>query len=122
PTMKILPALLALISCLSCAQSHDLTLARDKNWLIIQGAHLPKGEIRINYLAAYCSANSTTADWHATTIGHTTELVSLSDDRKTMKLRCAVKDGVVVEHTITASADDVTFVITAHNPTAQASG
>jgi hypothetical protein len=120
--MKILPALLALISCLTCAQSQDLMLARDKNWLVIQGAHLPKDEIRINYLEAYCRANSTTADWHDTTIGHTTELISFSDDKKTMKLRCAVKDGVVVDHTITASGDDVTFAITAHNPTAQASG
>ena len=48
----------------------------------------------------------------------------IMDDRnkKTMKLRCAVKDGIVVEHTITASKDDVTFAITAHNPTAQESG
>jgi hypothetical protein len=120
--MRILPALLALTSNIVLAQSPDLTLSRDKNWLVIQGAHLPKGEIRINYLEAYCRPNSTTADWHDTTIGHTTELISLSDDRKTMKLRCAVKDGVVVEHTITASTDEITFSLTAHNPTAQASG
>ena len=119
--MKIITAILALAASLASAQS-DLTLARDKNWLVIQGSHLPKGEIRINYLEAYCRANSTTADWHDTTIGHTTELVSLSDDRKTMKLRCTVKDGVIVDHTITARADDVTFAITAHNPTATASG
>lgn len=119
--MKLILAILALTASLASAQT-DLTLARDKNWLVIQGAHLPKGEIRINYLEAYCRAGSTTADWHDTTIGHTTELVSLSDDKKTMKLRCTVKDGVVVEHTITASTDDVTFAITAHNPTATASG
>jgi hypothetical protein len=115
-------AVLAITSCLTGAQSPDLTLAREKNWLVIQGPHLPKGEIRINYLEAYCRTNSTAADWHDTTIGHATELVSLSDDRKTMKLRCALKDGVVVDHTITASTDEVTFAITAHNPTAQASG
>jgi hypothetical protein len=119
--MKTILALLALASHVACAQSPGLTLARDKNWLVIQSAHLPKGEIRINYLEAYCRADSTTADWHDTTIGHTTELVSLSDDRTTMKLRCAVKDGVVIEHTITAGADEVTFAITARNPTAQAS-
>ena len=119
--MNLIPALLALTASLASAQT-DLTLARDKNWLVIQGLHLPKGEIRINYLEAYCRTNSTTADWHDTTIGHTTELVSLSDDKKTMKLRCTVKDGVIVDHTITASADDVTFAITAHNPTATASG
>ena len=119
--MKAILALLPLVISLASAQTPGLTLARDKNWLIIQGPHLPKGEIRINYLEAYCRANSTTADWHDTSIGHTTELISLSDDRKTMKLRCSVKDGIVVDHTITASTDDVTFAITAHNPTATAS-
>ena len=117
--MGTLLTFLLLSTGLAFAQKPDLTLARDKNWLVIQGSHLPKGEIRINYLEAYCRAGSTTADWHDTTIGHTTEL---SDDKKTMKLRCTVKDGVVVEHTITASADDVSFAITAHNPTATASG
>ncbi len=115
--MKISIALLALASCLGFAQEPDLTLARDKNWLVIQGPHLPRGEIRINYLEAYCRPNSTTAEWHDTTIGHTTELVSLSEDKKTLKLRCTVKDGVVVDHVITAGKDDVTFAITAHNPT-----
>ena len=119
--MKTLLTFLFLSTGLAFAQKPDLTLARDKNWLVIQGPHLPKGEIRINYLEAYCRPNSTTADWHDTTIGHTTELISLSEDKKTMKLRCTVKGGVVVDHTITASTDDVTFAITAHNPTATAS-
>src|SRR5262249_46525525 len=99
----------------------ELTLARDKNWLVIQGAHLPKGEIRINYLEAYCRPNSTDADWHDTTIGHTTETVSFSEDKKTLKLRCTLKDGVVVDHTITAGAETVDFEISAHNPMAQVS-
>jgi hypothetical protein len=120
--MKSILAFLAFTCGMTIAQSADLTLARDKNWLIILGPHLPKGEIRINYLEAYCRANSTSADWHDTTIGHTTELVSLSDDRKTMKLRCVVKDGVIVEHTITAGTDEVAFALTAHNPTTTASG
>jgi len=119
--MKPLLALLLLVTSLAFAQTPDLTLARDKNWLVIQGPQLPKGEIRINYLEAYCRTNSTFADWHDTTIGHTTELLSLSGDKKTMKLRCIVKDGVIVDHTITASADEVTFAINAHNPTASAS-
>jgi hypothetical protein len=119
--MKTMQTFLLLLSCLGFAQASDLTLAREKNWLIIQGSHLPKGEIRINYLEAYCRPNSTDADWHDTTIGHTTELISLSDDKKTMKLRCTLKDGVIVDHTITASTDDVTFAITAHNTTATAS-
>ena len=118
--LQLLTVLL-FIARYSSAQSPDLTLAREKNWLVIQGAHLPKGEVRINYLEAYCRPNSTDADWHDTTLGHTTELVSLSEDRKAMKLRCTVKDGVIVEHVITATKDDISFAITAHNPTAQAS-
>jgi len=113
--------LFVLSASVALAQSPELTLARDKNWLVIQGPHLPMGEIRINYLEAYCRPNSTDADWHDTTIGHTTELVLLSGDKQTMKLRCSVKDGVVVEHLITATSDEVHFAITAHNPTAQAS-
>ncbi len=73
--MKTLLTFLLLSASLAFAQKPDLTLARDKNWLVIQGPHLPKGEIRINYLEAYCRTNSTTADWHDTTIGHTTELI-----------------------------------------------
>lgn len=118
---RFLFALLAFASVTVRGASPDLTLAREKNWLVIQGAHLPKGEIRINYLEAYCRPHSTDADWHDTTIGHSTELVSLSEDRKTMKLRCKVNDGVVVDHVITAGTDEVTFAIVASNPTAKAS-
>ncbi len=98
-----------------------LTLAREKNWLIIQSPRLPRGEIRINYLEAYCRPGSTTADWHETTIGHKTELVSLSEDRQTMRLRCTVNDGVVVDHEIVASDGEVSFQIRATNPTKVAS-
>jgi hypothetical protein len=112
-----LPILTALTAGLAAAQTPGLILAREENWLIIRGAPAPKGEIRINYLEAYCRAHSTDADWHDTTIGHTTELVSLSEDRRTMKLRCTVSDGVIVDHLITAGPDEVAFALTAHNPT-----
>jgi len=49
-----------------------LTLSRENNWLIIHGADLPSGQIRINYLEAYCRANSTDADWvKHTVVRHT---------------------------------------------------
>jgi len=121
-TTRLLTTLfIALAACVASAQRPDLTLARDKNWLVIQGLHLPKGEIRINYLEAYCRPHSTDADWHDTNIGHTTELVALNDDRKTMKLRCTLKDGVVVDHVITAGTDEVSFSLMVHNPTEQPS-
>lgn len=95
-----------------------LTLERDGHWLIIKGDHIPGGPIRINYLEAYCRADSTDADWvKHTVIRHTNELVSLSKDRKTLKLKDTLADGVTVEHTITAKDDEVDFRLTARNPT-----
>lgn len=94
-----------------------LTLARRDNMLIIQGPHLPSGKIEINYLEAFCRANSTETDWGAhTAMPHGSELVSLSPDGKVMKLRSVVEDGVTVEHTITARDDEVDFRLEAHNP------
>ncbi|CAN5819344.1 hypothetical protein BH11VER1_BH11VER1_42130 [soil metagenome] len=119
--LTLLWVLCALCGSISAQDKPTLTLERDQNWLVIRGPHLPKGEIRINYLEAYCRPNSTQADWHDTTIGHTTELVSLSENKKNLQLRCTLKDGVVVDHLITASDDEVSFAITAHNPTDQAS-
>ena len=106
---------LAFFLCL--VQASALTLSREKNWLIIQGSEMPA--IRINYLEAYCRANSTEADWvKHTVIHHTNELVSLSPDQRTLKLRDRLADGVVVEHTIRASDDEVDFQLVARNPTA----
>lgn len=94
-----------------------LTLDRTNNWLVIRGAHLPGGEIRINYLEAYCRAGSSDADWVAhTVIPHRTELLSRSADGRVLKLRCTLADGVTVDHTITAGADEVDFRLIAHNP------
>jgi hypothetical protein len=111
-----------MLSPLKAADAPALTLARDGHWLVIRGAHLPTGEIRINYLEAYCRADSTDADWVShTVIKHTNELVSLSSDQKIMQLRDTLADGVVVHHTITAKADAIDFQINAHNPTKTAS-
>ena len=126
--MKLLPALLTLLGVsLFFAQNPPeknpgLTLRRDGHWLVIEGKYLPDGELRINYLEAYCRANSTDADWvKHTVINHKCELISLSDDRKTMKLRDILTDGVIVDHTITAGTDEITFELTAHNPTTKRS-
>ncbi len=94
-----------------------LTLAREGNWLVIQGADLPGGELRVNYLEAYCRPDSTDADWvEHTLIGHETELASLSAGGRRMELQCTLADGVVVQHVITAGRDEVDFRVTAHNP------
>ena len=98
------------------ALARTLTLERTNHWLVIRGPHLP-GEIRINYLEAYCRAGSTDADWvKHTVIPHTNEFLALSADAKTLRLRDTLADGVTVEHTITAGDDEVEFRLVAHNP------
>ena len=51
-----------------------------------------------------------------TVIPHRTELLSLDDARKVLRLKCTLDDGVTVQHTITARDDEVDFRLTAHNP------
>lgn len=99
----------------------QLSLSWEKNFLTIRGEQLPGKEMTVMYLEAYCRPGSTDRDWGKTVIGHTTELVKASDDGREVRLRCTLKDGVVVDHTITAGSDEVDFRIRAHNPTKTAS-
>lgn len=93
-------------------------LRRDGHWLYLERSDLPGGAIQINYLEAYCRARSTDADWvRHTVIRHTNELVSATTDGRELRLKDTLADGLVVEHTITAGEDEVTFALTAHNPT-----
>ncbi|MBU6400056.1 MAG: hypothetical protein KGS61_07040 [Verrucomicrobia bacterium] len=111
-------SLTLLLAGSSWAAGPGLTLERQANWLILRDARLPGGELRINYLEAYCRADSTAADWvKHTVIPHTSQLLSLSADRKVLRLRDTLADGLVVEHTITAGDDEVSFRLVAHNPT-----
>jgi hypothetical protein len=119
---------LVLCAALVCAPSaalsaeESLALSRDNNFLVIEGPRIPGGKLRINYLEAYCRANSADADWvKQTVIPHTTELVSLSADRRVMKLKCTLADGVVAEHTLTAGEDEVDFQVALRNPGTTAS-
>jgi len=100
-----------------------LTIVWEKNFLTIAGPHLPGGagttggDIRIHYLEAYCRPGSTDREWGQTVIGHTTELLSASEDKKKITLKCTLKDGVTVAHTITAGDDEVDFQLVATNTT-----
>lgn len=91
------------------------------NILTVRGDDLPGQEVRVWYLEAWCRPDSADRDWSRTTIGHTTELVSASDDGTALQLRCRLNDGVEVDHRIEAVADGVAFHVTARNPTQQAS-
>lgn len=127
-----LTVLLAVAQLTALGELPPLTLGREGQWLIIRGQHIPGGAIRINYLEAYCRANSTDADWvKHTVITHKNELLSLSDNHTTLRLRDTLADGVTVEHSITVQRDElaqvprslspaaasVDFALVAHNPT-----
>jgi hypothetical protein len=102
------------------ADPTPLSLAWDKNFLTIRGS-FPGEEIKIMYLEAYCRPGSTDREWGQTVIKHEAKLVSISDSGRIIRLKDTLEDGVVVEHTITAGADEVDFRVEAHNPTDKAS-
>lgn len=109
--------LLLLLSTCLLSGSPELSLTWEKNWLVIDGDRLP-GPMHIHYLEAYCRANSQTTDWvKHTVVGHETKLVSAAKDGSRIELSCILKDGVTVQHLITALDDEVDFRLTAHNPT-----
>ena len=110
-------AVLALWSAACAGEDTGLKLAWEKNYLTISGPNIPGGDVRVLYLEAYCRPGSTDREWGQTTIGHKTTLVEASPDGKKLKLRCEVKDGIVVDHEITAGADEIDFKLTAKNPT-----
>ncbi|MDA0350329.1 MAG: hypothetical protein O3C20_23365 [Verrucomicrobia bacterium] len=115
-----LPILFAFLASTTgqAAERNQLTLEWKENILTIHGDHLPGNELTVWYLEAYCRDNSQTTHWgQHTVVGHTTQLVSRSEDGTQIKLRCEVNDGVIVDHTITAKHDEVDIQIIAHNPT-----
>jgi hypothetical protein len=117
--LPLLVAALLLPGTSTQGQRHDnrLTIRWEKNFLHVRGDQLPGGEIEINYLEAYCRPGSTDRDWGETVIGDETEKIYASDDGSVIRLKDTLKDGVIVEHTITAGVDEVDFRLAAHNPT-----
>ncbi len=113
--------LLVCAICAQCAVAQPLELSWSKNFLEIHGEQIPGGGLRILYIEAYCRPGSSDRDWRETVIGHSTELVSLSNDRRKLQLKCTLRDGVTVDHVITAGTDEINFQLTATNPTDKAS-
>lgn len=120
--LKVIFSLPAFAAFSWAAVGAGLTLGREGGSLIIRGASIPGDEVRVNYLEAYCRAGSTDADWvKHTVIPHTNELISLSADKKVLRLRDTLADGLIVEHAITAGDDEVDLRLLAKNPTAHGS-
>ena len=95
-----------------------LVINWDKNFLTVAG-DFPGGEIKINYLEAYCRAGSTDADWRThTVIPHTAEKLASSHPPHEIHLLNRLADGVVVQHVVTAKHDEIDFRLVAENPTA----
>lgn len=113
----IAAALLAL-----ALEAPALTLAREGHFTVIRAQDIPGGEIRVNYLEAYCRSGSTDADWVAhTVIAHSNRLVSASADGRELVLEDSLRDGVVVTHTLRAERGRVEITVVARNPAATAS-
>jgi hypothetical protein len=87
------------------------------NFLTVSGPQVPGGEVKTWYIEAYCRRGSTDQDWEKTTIGHRTELVEADPAGKWVHLRCTLRDGVTVDHRVTAGVDEIDFRLEAHNPT-----
>jgi len=93
----------------------ELTAAWENQFLTVTG-DFPGGEIRINYLEAYCRAGSTDRDWRETTIPHACRKLP-SAESGVILLEDRLADGVVVTHRIEVVKDGLRFSVTAHNPT-----
>lgn len=119
--MKLHSGLLAVLFAAvpgATAEPARLKLDWEGNMLTIRGEKLPGGEIVVHYLEAYCRDGSHTADWkNHTVVGHRTRLVSRNAEGTELRLQCKVNDGLVVDHLISTTADEVDFRLTARNPT-----
>lgn len=103
------------------AETAGLTLHWKDRYLEVRGATIPGGPVRTHYLEAYCRPGSTDRVWGKTVIPHRSRLVSATQDGKRIEIEDKLKDGVVVRHVIEAGDDEVTFALTASNPTDQES-
>lgn len=89
--------------------------------LAVSGAGLPVPEVRITYLEAFCRPGSHEREWAETVIPHDTRMKRCDEHGRCLWLESRLSDGVVVEHRITAGADEVDFRLTAFNPSPAAS-
>jgi len=99
-----------------------LRLSWKNEILSIEGEQVPGKRLSVLYIEAFCRPNSHTTDWgRHTVIPHSTNVVSSNHAGTRLMLRSKLADGVIVDHVITSTVDEVNFRITAYNPGTQAS-
>lgn len=114
-----------LTGCPTWAEDHagqstptdGLIIKWQKRYLEVLGSQIPGGAIRTHYLEAYCRPGSTDREWKQTVIPHESRLIDASADNKRIEIEDRLADGVVVKHLVEAGDDEVTFLVTASNPT-----
>lgn len=97
-----------------------LKLEWDREYLTISGP-FPSGSLTVMYLEAFCRPGGHKRPWNETVIKHTTELVERNAEGTRLRLRSRLADGVVVDHVITSTEDEVDFRLVASNPGERAS-
>jgi hypothetical protein len=109
----MLKIILLALTAAFMVHADPLTLGWTNNMLRISGPQVPGDFIEIWYLEAFCRSGSTHRKWEETTIPHKTELISATPQK--IRLRTKVEPSVILEHEITAGADEVDFKVSARN-------
>jgi hypothetical protein len=86
-----------------------IRLSWKENILTVFSDQLPKGQVQIWYLEAFCRSGSTDREWEDTVIPHKTLFVTAQESPTFVHLRSEIEGGVVVDHTIAAGRDAVDF-------------
>ena len=108
-----------------CTVGNHLRLDWGDEVLVISGSRLAV-PVKVEYLEAFVRSGSTNQHWRESKIPHRTTLIAQAKDRSSLVLRSELPLGpesgpastdppVVVEHYITAGADEVSFLVTARN-------
>lgn len=108
-----------------CAVGNHLRVHWGSEVLVISGSRLAT-PIKVQYLEAFVRSGSTNQHWRESKIPHRTTLIAQARDGSWLVLRSELPFGpefgsastdppVVVEHRISAGADEVSFVVTARN-------
>ena len=108
------------------AVGNGLRLDWEGEFLLISGSRLD-APIKVHYIEAFVGPGSTNQNWvEKSVISHRTTLIARAEDGSSLHLRSQLpvepetgpassEAPIVIEHTISADADEVTFLLTARN-------